>query len=54
VDFDAVGASPEDRSDEYLTHPGCSSVATHYPPIEPKKSVGLDPHTDGNVRSDYI
>jgi len=37
----------EGSFDPYLTHPGCSAVVAHYPPIEPTSTkLGLDPHTD--------
>ncbi|KAJ9633549.1 hypothetical protein H2204_006932 [Knufia peltigerae] len=38
---------PEDSFDPYLTHPGCSAVVAHYPPMETTSTkLGLDPHTD--------
>ncbi|EXJ89707.1 hypothetical protein A1O3_02774 [Capronia epimyces CBS 606.96] len=38
---------PEDLFDDYLTHPGCSAVVAHYPPLESGSTkLGLDPHTD--------
>jgi len=37
----------EGSFDPYLTHPGCSAVVAHYPPMEPTSTkLGLDPHTD--------
>ena len=35
----------------YLTHPGCSAVVAHYPPMEPTSTkLGLDPHTDNECK----
>jgi isopenicillin N synthase-like dioxygenase len=41
----------EDSFDPYLTHPGCSAVLAHYPPMDPTSAkLGLDPHTDNECK----
>lgn len=41
----------EDAFDDLLTHPGCSAVVAHYPPMDPNSTkLGLDPHTDNECK----